>query len=133
LLKGTIRDARVLPEMVSFGFSGHLAFSFFTAPEGYPERKRVDQEFDVRELSIEVPRFGKDEYADDDNPFRVNFKNAGKHATEAAESGEVVTVVLSNPSLSYDINGVIVCAACTHAQVMPVRIERQLRDPPLPH
>jgi hypothetical protein len=126
-LKGTIHHALVSPESVTFQFSGHLAFSFFTAPLGNSERKQVDLEFDVRKLPIEIPKFDSGPYSNDASPYRVNFRNAGKHATEAAKSGEPVSVSLVSPTLTYDVSGTIVRVSCTHAQVMPESVERALR------
>lgn len=131
MLKGTIRGASVSEAMVSFSFSGELSFSFFTAVEGNPTRRQIDLKFDVRELPVQIPKFGTEDNVAGDSAFLVSFANAAKHAKQAAATGELVNVVLFRPALSYNINGVIEMAACTHAQVLPERLERQLRGLPL--
>jgi hypothetical protein len=42
--------------------------------------------------------------------------------------GERATIASFNPVLSFDIGGVVEKAECTHAQVMPGSVERQLRQ-----
>jgi hypothetical protein len=125
ILKGTIQGASTNDEEVSFVFMGKLSFSFFTAARGDADRKQVDLQFDVKKLPIRIPKFGTSEYDNEDNPFRVTFKNAAKLASEASHSGEAVSIVLFRPKLSYDINGVIEKIECTHAQVLPDRLERE--------
>jgi len=126
LLKGAIQAASISADTVSFSFTGQLSFSFFNATRGDPARERIDLKFDVRELSVQIPKFGKGSDDKSDDPFVVSFDNAAKHAAEASKTGELVTVVLFSPALSYAIDGVIEKAACTHAQVMPERIDHQL-------
>ena len=127
ILKGVIHHAVDAGESVSFEFSGDLAFSFFNADPGNSSRKKIDLQFSVENLRVAVPNFGESRGASDD-PLLVNFANAVKHSTAASKSGESVTIVLFNPMLSFNINGVIEKAACTHAQIMPERVERQLRQ-----
>jgi hypothetical protein len=124
-LQGTIRDASISAEMVAFSFTGQLSFSFFTAANGDPSRKRINLRFDVRELPIQVPKFGSDNDCKGKNfgPFCVSFENAAKYAREAAASGELVDVALFGPTLTYGIGGVIERAACTHAHVIPKRYD----------
>ena len=132
ILKGTLQEANTNDEEVSFVFSGKLSFSFFTAAQGDADRKRIDLQFDVKKLPIHIPKFGTSEYDSKDDPFIVSFKNAAKHASETSRSGETVSVALFRPKLSYDIQGIIEKVECTHAQVMPDRLERELRRHGLP-
>jgi hypothetical protein len=132
ILKGTIRDASTNADVVSFAFTGKLSFTFFTAANEDPTRKRIDLELDVKKLPIRIPKFGTAEYDSKDDPYIVSFRNAAKHASEVSRSGEAVTVALFRPKLSYDIGGVIEKVECTHAQVMPDRLERVLRTPAAP-
>jgi hypothetical protein len=128
-LKGTVQGASVSAQMVSFSFSGQLSFSFFTAAQGDPSRKRIDLKFEVRELPVQIPEFGSESDCKerDYGPFCVSFENAAKYAGEVSKTGEPMNVVLFRPTLSYAINGVIEKAACTHAQIVPERFGRQLR------
>jgi hypothetical protein len=127
ILKGVVHHAVDAGDSVSFEFSGGLSFSFFTADQGNSSRKKMDLKFDVENLRVVVPSFGESRGPSDD-PYIVNFANAVKHSTAASKSGEMVTIVLFNPTLSFNINGVVEKAACTHAQVMPERVERRLRQ-----
>lgn len=127
LLKGTVQGANTTDDLVSFLFTGRLSFSFFTAAQDDAARKRIDLEFDVRQLPVQIPKFGDVTDESKNNPFIVNFGNAAKHAAEASKTGEVVSVVLFRPVISYDIHGIIEKLACTHAQVMPERMIHQLR------
>ena len=124
-LEGTIRDAGISVEMVAFSFTGQLSFSFFTAAHGDPSRQRIDLKFDVRELPIQIPRFGSEDDCKgrDFGPFCVSFENAARYVREAAASGEPVDVALFRPTLTYGIGGVIESAACTHAHVIPKRYD----------
>lgn len=128
LLKGRIQGASVSADVLSFKFSGQLSFSFFTAEPEDPARQQVDMRFDVRDLRVEVPRFGEERYPDEDNPTLVSFGNAVRHAQQAAESGEIVTAKLFRPVFSYDIHSVIEKIACMPAQIMPESTERRWRN-----
>jgi hypothetical protein len=132
ILKGTMQAAKTTADAVDFNFTGELSFSFFTAAEGEPIRRRIDLQFEVKKLPIHIPKFGTEKYDADDDPYRVSFRNAAKHALAVSQSGERVTVALFAPKLSYDINGMIDHADCTHAQVMPDRLERAFRAPASP-
>lgn len=132
ILKGTIQEASTNDDVVSFAFTGKMSFSFFTAAQDDPGRKRIDLEFDVKKLLIRIPKFGTSEYDNENNPYRVTFKNAVKHALGASQSGELVSVVLFRPKLSYEQGGVMEKIDCTHAQVMPDRLERELRSHGMP-
>ena len=127
ILKGTVQHAIASAEDVSFEFTGSFSFKFFTATPETAGRKRLDLDFQVQGLRIVVPSFGERQPPNPD-PYVVNFENAVRHALAASKSGEDVTVVLFSPTLSFDINGVVEGATCTHAQVLPARLERRLRQ-----
>jgi hypothetical protein len=127
VLKGAVHHAVDSGDKVTFEFTGKLSFRFFTAPQGASIRKQIDLDFEVQNLRIEVPAFGEGRGSSND-PFVVNFANVAKHSMEASESGEAVTIVLFNPTLSFNISGVVERAACTHAQIIPDQLERRLRQ-----
>jgi hypothetical protein len=128
-LVGTIGHAKVHADAVSFSFAGSVSFSFFTAAQDNPERKRIDLAFKVQNVSIRIPSFGGNEYDNENNPFRVSYKNAVMHALELADSGEKGNIVLVEPKLSYDRHGVLVQIDCALGQVIPDHLERSLRAP----
>lgn len=124
-LEGKIQDASISAEIVRFSFTGKLSFSFFTAAHDDPSRRRIDLKFDVRELPIQIPKFGSENDCKGRNygPFCVSFENAAKYIRETAASGELVDVALFRPTLTYGIGGVIERAGCTHAHVIPKRYD----------
>jgi hypothetical protein len=126
LLKGVIHSAVDSGDSVSFKFTGSLSFKFFSAAQGDPSRTQVDLNVEVHDLRVVVPAFGEKRGSSDD-PYVVNFANVVTHSVEASKSGEMVSIVLFNPTLSFNISGVLEKAGCSHAQVMPDRLERQLR------
>jgi hypothetical protein len=127
ILKGVVQNAVASNEMLTLDFTGDLTFTFFTAVRGDPSRRQIDLKFDAHKLDVQIPFFGEVR-GSSHNPFVVNFANAVRHAAKASETGEAVTVALFNPVLSFNINGVIEKAGCTHAQVMPDSVERRLRQ-----
>ncbi len=126
-LRGAIQEANTNAERMTFVFSGHLNFSFFTAARGDSTRKRVDMDFDTKRVLISVPRFGKTEDDAKSDPFIVNFRNATKHALEASRSGEPVSIALFRPRISYESNGLIEEISCGSAQVLPDRLVKELQ------
>jgi hypothetical protein len=125
ILKGTVQHAIASAEGVSFEFTGSFSFKFFTATLETAGSKQLDLDFQVQGLRIVVPTFGE-RLPPNSDPYVVSFENAVRHALAASKSGEDVTVVLFSPTLSFNINGVIEGATCTHAQVLPARLERRL-------
>ena len=125
-LKGTIQVANTNAGTLTFLFSGHLHFSFFTAPRGDFTRKRVDLDFDIKKVPISVPRFGEAEYDAKSDPFVVSFRNAVKHALQVSQSGESVGIALFRPNISYESNGMIEGISCGSAQVLPDHLVKQL-------
>lgn len=127
MLKGMVQSAVDSGDKLTLDFTGELTFAFFTADRDEPSRRQIDLKFEVHKLNVQIPSFGE-KRGSSDNPFIVNFANAARHAVKASESGEPVTIALFNPVLSFNINGVIDKIGCTHAQVMPESVERQLRQ-----
>jgi hypothetical protein len=125
-LKGTIQEANTNAETVTFQFSGHLHFSFFTAAYGDSTRKRMDMDFDVKKVPVSVSRFGKAEYDVKSDPFIVSFRNATQHALEVSQSGEPASIALFRPRISYESNGTIGEISCGSAQVLPDRLVKEL-------
>lgn len=125
ILEGTIQEAVTNEDAVSFLFTGQFSFTFYSATEGNPARERIDQQFNVTELPVRIPRFGENPSESGNNPLIVNFWNAAAHATQVSRTGEPVTVAVFRPIISYDTHGVMVMLGCTHAQVMPDRGTRE--------
>ena len=127
ILKGTLQHAIASEDKVSFEFTGSFVFKFFSATSEADDRRQVDLDFRVHGLRVVIPTFGGT-LAENPDLYVVNFANAVRHARAASDSGEMVTVVLFNPTLSFNISGVVESATCTHAQVLPTRLERRLHE-----
>jgi hypothetical protein len=121
LLHGTVREVKTNESALSFEFTGHLSFTFFTAARNDQGRTNVDLKFEVSKLPVLVPKFGRPEDSTNTRPTVVNYPNAIQHALHGAETGERVSVVLFRPKMSFTINGLIEQVECHHAQIMPER------------
>jgi hypothetical protein len=125
-LEGSVRHAIDSGDKVALEFTGKLVFRFFTSTSGDSTRKPVQLGFDVHDLHVEMPMFGNARGPTED-PTLVDFANVAKHSLAASETGEVVTISLFTPTLSFDVNGVLQKVSCKVAQVIPQSVERRLR------
>jgi len=126
VLEGTIRNVKTRADAVTFEFTGKLRFTFFNAAQDKPGRRRVDLAFDVDGLPVRIPAFDGQEFDKEDCPWRVTFKNASLNAKAAGLSGEAVSVMLFEPMLSYDVNGVIDRIDSARGQVLTDRLNHDL-------
>ncbi len=129
LMEGKIEHASSSPDAVLFEFTGKVSFSFFSAATGDPARKRIDLEFDVKSIPVRIPDFGGHEYDNEDNPFRVTYKNAVANAVQAARSGEKSYIALIEPVLSYRVDGILRKIDCARGQVLPDHLQNGFRAP----
>ena len=121
LLHGTLQDVKTNESGLSFRFTGKLSFTFFTAARQEQGRTNVDLKFDVTNVPVTVPKFGRPQDNTNAAPTIVNYPNAIKHALHAAKTGQPVSIVLFRPKMSFTINGLIEELECHHAQIQPER------------
>jgi hypothetical protein len=118
VLEGTIQNAQTDSNALAFNFTGNFSFTFFNTTEDRPEHKRIEVTFAIVNVPVSIPMFGDHRYDQEDCPSRVTYKNAVQNAQSAARTAESVTVYLFEPTLSYDINGVLRALGSARGQVL---------------
>jgi hypothetical protein len=126
-LKGTVRDVVDSGDKVSLRFTGEFVFTFFTATRADSARKPVHLEFDVHDLTVEMPAFGESR-GDVGDPLIVNFANVAAQTLAASQTGEVVRISLFTPKLLFTVGGVLNNVTCKVSQVIPESIYERLRQ-----
>jgi hypothetical protein len=124
-LHGTVQDVSTNGSALHFLFTGRLSFVFYTGVDS--TRKRVALDFDTKSVPISIPNFGTAEYDSDTSYWRVSFKNAVLHASDASLSNEVVHIDLYAPKLTFGGNQTIDQIECVSCQILADRRLRELR------
>lgn len=115
---GKVTDVRREGDVITFRFSGTIAFGFWSKPARDAARAWKDAHFDVTNLQVQVKDW-TEPYKPGERPSSDNVAHVYQKLADLASPGRNAQLSIDNPGLTFSNTGELVRVSGTFAYVAP--------------